>query len=158
MAGPIRALTQGLRHSLTMEGTATRSEFWWLVLHHWIAACVALASVVKLGEVAAPYGPEDAAVAGAFLGFGWVTLAAFMATFRRLSDAGFSRGWIALWFFPPLVGSMALAVICMLPSARPPSADARARTAEAPSPGLAPRTGPSAEDLRALRHARMSRA
>lgn len=183
MIGPIQAVTSAMSKPFTWSGRATRAEYWWFQLFYWIAYVglflgLLLPEVRKiLAVLDAPdqevIGPiRDSFSSGNVWLFNiaviWLIFANWAVLVRRLHDVGLS-GWFQLIPLVPILGSIVLLVALCWPSNAgrnpfgpgPGMSDEDARTELARSAWTAvPEVGTSrprvtAEDLRAMRHARM---
>jgi uncharacterized membrane protein YhaH (DUF805 family) len=99
----------GLRKYARFNGRATRSEYWYFQLFHFMAACLL---GFLLGFVGAAVGAVQSTLDGvlAFFVLG-VALPNFAVLVRRLHDTGRS-GWWALAAFVPLLGFVVLGFCC----------------------------------------------
>jgi uncharacterized membrane protein YhaH (DUF805 family) len=77
-----------LRRLLSPWGRTSRSHYWQIVL---VAALVLLVAMIAGDQIGRP------AAATVIIA---VQLAGFLATIRRLNDAGWSRWWLPLYLFP----------------------------------------------------------
>ena len=117
--GLFEAVKRVLSNYATFSGRASRSEYWWWTLAQLLAVFVPVVLLLVVG-VSTNTAPGEGALAGLFslwiivvvLGTIVPTIA---ATARRLHDIGQS-GWLYLIVFIPSIGSIALLVLCALPS------------------------------------------
>lgn len=96
--GPVEAVKTVFSKYADFEGRASRSEFWWFTGALWLAA-------VLLGALTAGL--------GLFLFLG-VIVPSTAVTARRMHDIGQS-GWMQLIAFLPVIGWIAVLVMCILP-------------------------------------------
>jgi len=106
MLNPIEAVSISLKRYVDFKGRATRSEFWWFLLFHWICLYVSrwLGQALELGNMIA----------------GVVNLVLLLPLLsiqvRRLHDVGWS-GWWVFWFY-----ASALSVFILQASTDPSNA------------------------------------
>lgn len=122
MIGPIEAMERYLFNAFTMDGRATRAEFWWANL---ILALVMSAAIVwdVITFVQINIGRTPTEMLFGFSPFSYLSpflmLACLVPNFtlivRRLHDSGRSGCWMLVQFVP-LVGWLWYLVLLVLPS------------------------------------------
>jgi uncharacterized membrane protein YhaH (DUF805 family) len=111
-----RAFIKGLR----FDGRASRAEYWWFVLFTGLFLIGLSIPALVLGVSTSPDGgdtPGPAAVPLLILiALFWLAIIvpSISLTVRRLHDAGYS-GWLVLLNLVPYVGSLIVAIFCILP-------------------------------------------
>ena len=118
------------KKSFTIEGRASRSEFWLFQLHLPILSIV----VIFFFEANAPY-----ALLFLLTIFFWLLLFAsipayFCLTIRRLHDIGYT-GWVILPFLFPIFGWALGLLFCLLPSGKENRYDLESGTYETQNSG-----------------------
>lgn len=102
---PVAALRSCFRNYATFDGTATRTEFAWLLAVD--LAIVVIGSYIGSGPI------SDVLLAALLVLF----IPLVSVTVRRLHDTGRSGALVLLWFLP-VIGTVALLVM-LLSSGRP---------------------------------------
>jgi uncharacterized membrane protein YhaH (DUF805 family) len=111
-----RAFVKGVR----FDGRAGRAEYWWFALFTVLVPVALSLPAYLLGMPTSPDGgvtPGPAALPFLILlGLFWlaVLVPSIALTVRRLHDAGYS-GWLILLNLVPYLGSLIVAIFCILP-------------------------------------------
>jgi uncharacterized membrane protein YhaH (DUF805 family) len=111
-----RAFAKGFR----FHGRASRAEYWWFVLFTVLVMIGLGIPASILGVATSPDGGETPGPAAVpllvILGLFWLAILvpSISLTVRRLHDAGYS-GWLVLLTLVPSVGSLIVAIFCILP-------------------------------------------
>jgi uncharacterized membrane protein YhaH (DUF805 family) len=111
--GPFKALDSVITQYATFRGRASRSEFWWFALMHFLIMLCAIAGDLYLFD---PFAPITLNPFAYFTGF-WIIatiIPQLAVTIRRLHDAGYSGLWYFIAFVP--LGTLVLLVLTVLPS------------------------------------------
>lgn len=103
--GPVEFYKKFWQNYVKFDGTASRPEFWWPVLFNCIISCA-------LGMIGGVLG--HGAILSDIFGLA-ILLPNIGITIRRLHDTGRS-GWWFLIVFVPIVGWIALLILCALES------------------------------------------
>lgn len=104
--------------SATLEGRATRTEYWFFVLFSFIVVVIAaivggvLGAVISSGDPSVIFVANE--IAAILVGLG-LFLPSLAVTVRRLHDTGRSGWWYSITFVP-LVGGIVLCVFTLLDS------------------------------------------
>lgn len=115
-----KAVKMWRTNSLRLSGRCSRSEFWWGFLGMLLIVTI----IANIHTFALPYVafvPYIGAGLYALLGFvlELISVLMFIPTLtmmvRRLHDIG-APGWLVLLFFVPVLGWIALLVLCLLPT------------------------------------------
>ena len=104
-----------LRKYAVFSGRATRAEYWWFMLTHFIVV-MALGVLAGIGASLNP--GELPSLALPLIAY-WIgtLLPSLAAVVRRFHDAGYS-GWMALLLLIPTIGGIIVLVFMVLPSER----------------------------------------
>ena len=119
MLTPAAAIASVFRKYADFTGRAPRSEYWWFGLLIWVVAAV-LAGMQVIPTGTNMYGDPayNLGLVTMLLGpifFAGLLLPSLAVLVRRLHDANFS-GWFAFLGLIPVVGSVILLVLALLPS------------------------------------------
>ena len=113
--GPFGAISNFFRHYATFSGRSSRSEYWYVQ----VSAFLVYAAFFAVSVAFDATGVDSSFVGIIILGIGLGLILPNIAIHsRRLRDAGLSPYFLFLIFLP-IIGSLALIVMLMLPSKDP---------------------------------------
>ncbi|MEM9583270.1 MAG: DUF805 domain-containing protein [Pseudomonadota bacterium] len=113
--GPIGATASVFRNYVSMDGRATRAEYWWWGFTY-TAICLASTTLSVLSVQ--PGWPQMVALVNGALLFAFLLatiVPSLTVTVRRLHDTGRSGFWMLITFIP-LIGAIWFLILMVLPS------------------------------------------
>lgn len=114
----------GIKKTFTVEGRATRTEYWFFVLSVWICSVVLFGIFTSITYLLSCLFPDGGGLATAIMiiiGLAYIVcvvglvISSFTIQIRRLHDINKSGAWIFLSFVP-FIGNIVLLVFCVMPS------------------------------------------
>lgn len=122
MMSPIEAIASVLSKPVTFSGRASRAEYWWFSLFHFLATFVLIfVDVLRISRNSDAFvGIQQSELTGAIFSLVTVWFVVLMVlpylalTVRRLHDIGLS-GLVFLVSFIPIIGSLIILVLMVWP-------------------------------------------
>lgn len=116
-----QAVSRFFRRATRFKGLSSRSEYWWPALCQFLIAVLFSVLLVAVGGSDGINDDTDPSAGTVVISLiaGIISLLLIVpnlsVTWRRLHDAGFAGPWYFVQFIP-VIGSVALLILCLLPS------------------------------------------